>query len=234
MTRSRPPVLAHLEYEKHSATLRELGLQQKFEYIQRKNMWGSPESVSGLGSTLAVTSVLRRQLSDLCQRFRIRTMMDAPCGDFAWMSVAELPVESYLGIDIVEFLVEDNQRLYGRENITFQAGDLTNTALPRCDLILCRDCLVHLSFENIRRVLSNFVGSASQYLLSTTFPENDLNVDIENGDWRMLNLEKKPFDFPPPTVLINEECEEVEGAYRDKSLGLWKLEDLKGLKFLMD
>src|SRR5437879_11286648 len=44
MNRSRPPVLAHVEYQKHSAKLRELELQQKFEYIYNENVWGSPES----------------------------------------------------------------------------------------------------------------------------------------------------------------------------------------------
>ena len=232
MSRSRPPVLAHLEYQRHSAKLRELGLQERFEYIYRENMWGSPESVSGIGSTLFVTAALRRELSELCEQFQVRTMIDAPCGDFAWMSVAALPVESYLGIDIVESLIAKNQKLYGRQGITFQVGDLTNTDLPQGDLLLCRDCLVHLSFDNIRRVLSNFIANNSKYLLTTTFPENDLNVDIENGDWRMLNLQRPPFLFPSPTILINEECDEVDGAYRDKSLGLWKLEHLRGLDFL--
>ena len=59
-------------------------------------------------------------------------------------------------------------------------------------------------------------------------------MDIENGDWRMLNLRQEPFGFANPILLINEEREEVDGAYRDKSLGLWKLESLKRLQFLAD
>jgi hypothetical protein len=232
MSRTRPPVLAHLEYQKHSANLRELGLKEKFEYIYQQNMWGSPESVSGLGSTQVVTASLRRQLCELCQRFQIRRILDAPCGDFLWMSAAPLPIDSYLGIDIVESLISKNQEVYGRNGVSFQTGDLTSTQLPECDLILCRDCLVHLSFDNIRRALSNFVRSRSRYLLATTFPENDLNINVENGDWRMLNLQKEPFAFPEPILLINEECDEVDRAYRDKSLGLWSLQDLDGLEFL--
>ena len=63
---------------------------------------------------------------------------------------------------------------------------------------------------------------------------NDVNFDIENGDWRMLNLQTQPFVLPDPIVLINEQCEEVDGAYKDKSLGLWGLQQLKDLKFLTD
>lgn len=232
MSSSRPPVLAHLEYQKHSSRLRKLELRQKFEYIYEENVWGSPESVSGLGSSVTATASLRRQLSELCNRFQVRSLVDAPCGDFFWMSAAALPIDSYLGIDIVESLIAKNRKLYSGKGVSFEAGDLTTIELPSCDLILCRDCLVHLTFENIRQVLSNFVGSHSKYLLTTTFPDNDVNIDIENGDWRMLNLQKEPFAFPSPTLLLNEQCDEVNGAYGDKSLGLWELQQLKALEFL--
>ena len=154
--------------------------------------------------------------------------------DSAWISQAALPIDSYLGIDIVESLIVKNRQLYGRESVSFHSGDLRTIELPACDLILYHDCLVHLSVENIRRVLLNFLRSGSRYLLTTTFSHNDLNMDIENGDWRMLNLRQEPFGFANPILLINEEREEVDGAYRDKSLGLWKLESLKRLQFLAD
>lgn len=204
MNRSRPPVWAHLEYQKHSSKLRELGLRQKFDYIYEDNLWGSPESVSGIGSTLVVTAPLRRQLSELCQSLQVRTLMDAPCGNFLWMSRAALSIDSYLGIDIVESLIAQNQKLYARKGVSFQSGDLTTIELPDCDLILCRDCLVHLSFDNIRRVLANFVCSGSEYLLTSSFPGNEHNIDIENGAWRMVNLQREPFRFPKPIRLINQ------------------------------
>lgn len=55
MSSLRPSVLAHLEYQKHSQQLRKLELKNKFEYIYAQNVWGSCESVSGLGSELAAT-----------------------------------------------------------------------------------------------------------------------------------------------------------------------------------
>ena len=52
------------------------------------------------------------------------------------------------------------------------------------------------------------------------------NIDIVTGDWRPLNLERPPFGFPPAHELINEQCSEGNGAFRDKSLGLWRIADL--------
>ncbi len=46
---------------------------------------------------------------------------------------------------------------------------------------------------------------------------------------RVLNLQQAPFNFPPPEHLLVEECTEGNGAYRDKSLGVWNLDALRPL-----
>ena len=84
--------------------------------------------------------------------------------DSAWISQAALPIDSYLGIDIVESLIVKNRQLYGRESVSFRSGDVRTIELPACDLILYRDCLVHLSVENIRRVLLNFQVSSDNHI----------------------------------------------------------------------
>jgi hypothetical protein len=43
----------------------------------------------------------------------------------------------------------------------------------------------------------------------------------------MLNLEQPPFNFPPPSDVLVEGCQEGGGAYADKALGLWAIETLK-------
>lgn len=72
-------------------------------------------------------------------------------------------------------------------------ADITVNPLPTADLILCRDCLVHLSFAHIDAALANFRASGARWLLTTTFPMIEENVDCEDGDWRALNLTLPPF-----------------------------------------
>lgn len=62
-----------------------------FTSIYRNNGWGSLESRSGAGSTLASTANIRRELPGLVERLNIRTLLDAPCGDFNWMKEVALP-----------------------------------------------------------------------------------------------------------------------------------------------
>lgn len=127
-------------------------------------------------------------------------------------------------------LIQANTQRVARGELIarFLVADITRDALPHADVILCRDCLVHLSFDNIARVVANFRASGTRFLLATTFPEWDANRDCEDGDWRALNMEKAPFDWPAPCELINERCEEGGGGWRDKSLGLWRLDGLPG------
>jgi hypothetical protein len=110
--------------------------------------------------------------------------------------------------------------------------DVVKAIPSTVDMIFCRDLLVHLSLDDGLKVIENFKNSGSKYLLTTTFTDrisNIYDIRIEPGSvfWRPLNLEKPPFSFGVPIEMINEGCTEGDGHYRDKSLGLWRLSDIK-------
>lgn len=140
------------------------------------------------------------------------------------MQNVDLSGIDYTGADIVSALIEKNKEQYGRDSVRFQKLDLITDPLPSMDLVLCRDCLVHLSYEDIFRALRNVCDSQSKYILTTTFTGRTDNHDIETGQWRTLNLELAPFHLPKPLKIIVEGCTERDGAYADKSLGLWRTE----------
>jgi hypothetical protein len=50
--------------------------------------------------------------------------------------------------------------------------------------------------------------------------------ECEDGDWRALNFEREPFKWGPPLELVNENCTEAGGGWRDKSLGVWRLAEI--------
>jgi hypothetical protein len=224
----RPPVLASVRFREAAERLKPLDLAARFEQIYRTNLWGSEESVSGMGSALVETRTLLREVPHLLRELGTKTLLDAPCGDFGWLSQADLSGIQYVGADVVQELVDRNEALYGGPDSRrrFMRLDLTADRLPTADVVLCRDCLVHLSFRNIFEVFWRVKESGSQYLLSTTFVECTRNDDIEDGDWRMLNLQLPPFVLPRPIATILEGCTESGGAYNDKALSLWPVEDL--------
>lgn len=213
-------------FEKEARKGRARSTPDIFRHIYRTNHWSGQDSVSGEGSSRDQTHRIEAAIPALVSELGIEVLLDVPCGDFGWMRHAELGACRYIGGDIVPELVERNEERYGRQGRTFIVLDLTSDPLPRAGLILCRDCLVHLSYSDIFRALENVAASGAEYLLTTTFPACPENEDIATGDWRLLNLELPPFNFPPPSRLINEGCTEGDGRFRDKSLGLWRVADL--------
>ncbi|MCC6264034.1 MAG: class I SAM-dependent methyltransferase [Bryobacterales bacterium] len=224
-------VPAHLRYLERAAELKGLGLKERFDHIFRTNLWGSDESISGSGSALEQTAAIRAQLPVLLRELNVASMLDLPCGDFSWMRAVDLSGVKYWGGDIVSELIMQHQKEFGGTGRRFSVLDLTRDPLPEVDLVFIRDCLVHLSSKHIRDAVANLKASGSRWLLTTTFPEHAENREIEDGDWRLLNLERAPFHFPPPVALLNEGCTEHEGAFADKSLGLWRIAELPVASF---
>ncbi len=226
----RRPVLAQQRFAERRDEFANLDLAQRFDLIHRTNLWGADSSASGVGSELIATATLRRELSALLRALDVRSVLDLPCGDFAWMAHMDLSGIRYLGADIVTGLIEANTAKYAMtDRIGFRHLDLVADPLPTADLIICRDCLVHLSFANMRRALDNIRRSGSRWLLTTTFLHLADNRDIEDGDWRPLNLQRAPFGFPEPEAVIVEGCDEAGGDYADKALALWPVARLPHL-----
>jgi hypothetical protein len=197
-----------------------------FGDIYEENLWNDPESRSGSGSSMQQTAEIRIRIPELLHELNARSMFDAPCGDFYWMKAVDLDNVDYIGGDIVESLAIDLNKKFGSPKRRFVSVDITKGALPDVDVMLCRDCLVHLPYEHISAFISNLQKSNIKYLLTTTFPGRQ-NVNIKMGNWRPLDLQRAPFHFPPPVTLINEKCTQGNGLYSDKSLGLWKVSELR-------
>lgn len=200
--------------------------QDRFTLIYERNAWGSIESASGIGSTLEFTESIRSLLPVLLKRFQIKSIFDAPCGDFNWMRQLDLKGIEYVGADIVSPLIVELQKKYSAPSVTFKHLDLTKEPFPKSDLVLNRDCLFHLSFSDILAVLNNFVISDSKYFLSTSHDNevNFSNLDIRSGDFRPIDLFASPFNFP--TDFLFEIPEPGDGNIPARKIYLWNREQV--------
>jgi SAM-dependent methyltransferase len=182
-----------------------------FQTIYANGMWGKGESRSGGGSYISTTVKVREALPRLWEQYGVKTFLDVPCGDYNWMKEVPKNGVTYIGGDIVEELVAANNERYGGAGVSFQKIDITKDALPRADMIFCKDCLQHLSYQNAKRALRNFVTSSAVYLLTTSYPLTWKNWDIFDGDYHALNLRKAPFNLPEP----------LEKIMRPQRDGMW-------------
>lgn len=200
--------------------LRLLPTQKRFELIYSANQWNSDESVSGPGSESKATEALRRELPRLIRELRIESILDAPCGDFNWMEhvVDEVQVR-YTGLDIVRELICQNNDAFASDRIEFIHGNIITGPVPRADLIICRDCFIHLSFRDAARAIEVFKASGSKYLLASNRPHIERNEDITTGGWRAMNLALPPYNYPEPILKIQE-------TRPGKEMCLWDLAQL--------
>lgn len=207
--------------------LRSKSTEKIFADIYAGNKWGGECSVSGPGSELTQTEAISEALPSILHDLDILTVLDIPCGDFHWMKHVDLKGIDYTGADIVPNLIHYNRTKYESENVKFLVANLINDKLLKVDLVLCRDCLVHLSFKDIFLALHNVCDSGSKYLLTTTYTHRKYNQDIATGQWRALNLKAAPFMLPEPLKTISEHSTEGNGAHKDKALALWKISDIE-------
>jgi hypothetical protein len=74
------------------------------------------------------------------------------------MRRVDLSGVDYFGADIASTVIDKNSQQYARPGARFIRADLTKDPLPTAEMIMCRDCWVHLSFEDIAAVLKTSDG----------------------------------------------------------------------------
>jgi SAM-dependent methyltransferase len=195
---------------------------QRFTAIYENHYWEDDQSRSGGGSNLYATEKIRKAIPSLFLKYGIRSVLDIPCGDFFWFKEMKLNLDTYIGADIVVPLIASVAEKYTSPTRSFRVMDLTKDTLPDCDLVLVRDCFIHLSFESIFAALRNITQSKIRYLLTTHYADVAANVDIETGSRHHLNLCAPPFNFSSALELIDDYAK----GLMPRQLGLWRVDEL--------
>lgn len=176
----------------------------RFAAIYARNLWKNPESASGYGSTLDATRQARTGIEQLIGHFGITSILDVPCGDFNWMQALRFD-GAYTGGDIVPDLIAANTARYGSDMRRFQVLDLVADTLPAADLVLCRECLNHLSLPEAAAAAANLGAAAGRLLVITHYPDHAENADQPASfRYRRLNLTLPPFNLRAPDRMIDE------------------------------
>ena len=210
---------------------KEFSLKEYFSEIYSNNSFKGDVSKSGPGSDLVQTKEIINSLPIILKKFEIETFCDIPCGDFNWMQKVEFGDVKYFGFDISPGLVNKLRINYQNDNRRFAELNIVEDTLSRFDLIFCRDLLVHLNFQDAKKAIQNIKDSGSKYLLTTTFlnriENQNIVYDEKNVGWYPINLQLSPFYFSKPILVINENCTESFGNYKDKSLALYEIENIQ-------
>jgi len=175
-----------------------LSVQERFENIYGQNLWGSG---SGEGSLPTHTKGYARFLQNFIRDNRITSVVDLGCGDWQFSRFIDWSGVRYRGFDIVRPVIEQNRRLYERAGVDFDVSPERFDQLPDADLLIVKDVLQHWSNAAIERFLPTLKRYSFALLTNCTEPRRrkfwkksaTKNSDIEDGDFRYLDLRNAPF-----------------------------------------
>lgn len=176
----------------------DVALKAAFDDIADNNVWGSQESVSGLGSELAMTAPVRKCLGNWIQKYNVKVFVDVPCGDANWQAhIPGLDRVKYKGYDIADKPLRNARtKNADQPSMSFGQMDMTSEVPPeKADIILVRDVIQHLPLGKGRQMLLNAKRSGARYLAVSTYSDGN-NTDIPAGAFYRDDVHAAPFNLP--------------------------------------
>ena len=157
--------------------------------------------VSGLGSNVNTNQFfeLKKNFSKIIDDNHINSILDMPCGDFLWLhEIIKDKNIHYVGVDIVDELIEANKKKYQNKNFSFINDDIVNfNTSKKFDLILIRDLFIHIQNSDIKKIIQNLKKMNFSYVALNSY-NNKVNHDVIVGNHRKINLLIEPFNLKKP------------------------------------
>ena len=189
--------------------------KQVFTSIYKSNHWvqkdntlsGDSMSVSGHGSNVNTNQFfeLKKNFSKIIDDNHINSILDMPCGDFLWLhEIIKDKNIHYVGVDIVDELIEVNKKKYQNKNFSFINDDIVNfNTSKKFDLILIRDLFIHIQNSDIKKIIQNLKKMNFSYVALNSY-NNKVNHDVIVGNHRKVNLLIEPFNLKKPIYVFRD------------------------------
>ncbi len=193
--------------------------QDIFAEIYENCRWGKDDFRSGSGKDLEEVKRITSLLASVFDKYNWKTLIDIGCGNFAWARnlLPLLRAESYVGVDIVEEIIDENRDRYKYTDVAFEVMDIMTDKLPLADVAIVKDVLPHLSYYYIKKAMKNICSVGYKYIITTGY-FNGINKNIKTGEWRRINLMKLPFNLPRPLEIIWQNSVKALFVYDNETL----------------
>lgn len=191
-----------------------------FVRYYHQKFWANKTGSSGPNSDPALTPLLRANLKQYLLENQITQVLDLGCGDANLFKAMDLKHLHYVGLDCVPELIQHNREAFADwPHYRFETANILKHPLPATELILCRDVLHYLPNELIWTLLRQISKTSFKSVLLTHNLKSafSANSPTDIGIFRPVNLCQKPFYFPEPACVLDEDVE-------NKTLALWHKE----------
>jgi SAM-dependent methyltransferase len=185
---------------------RRLTAREVFTEVYAGHMWGAGSDgfYSGPGSDPEAAQPYADFVINFIAQHQIRTVVDLGCGDFRVGRMIARDGVSYTGVDVVQPLIDENNRRYGNSQIRFHCLDIAADDLPDGELCLIREVFQHLSNAQIAATLAK-LGKYGYVLFTDVQPDIDghykINKDkVHGASSRIVHNSFLRLDAPPFNV----------------------------------
>lgn len=176
-----------------------------FDTIYKNAEWGKGDingGSSGHGSSPEINEMYISYLNEFIKKYNIHSIVDIGCGDWQIMNHIDLTNVDYKGFDVVDEVINENNKLHKSSSINFYKTNLNDIYdYPSANLLICKDVLQHLDYENINHILSK-LDKYDHVIIINDFSDNTINHDISNGGYRELDLRTEPFNMSFDNLLL--------------------------------
>ena len=187
--KSKNEIINEIDFERKNA----------FENIYKNNIWNNNDKnvpLSGPGSSLEYTQNIANNLNNFIMNNKCKSILDLGCGDLTWISKTKFFNDNnieYTGIDIVEFLINNNKNKFPHKN--FINHDIVNyKGNKKYSIIIIRDVIFHLKMQEVEKIFSNLYNNF-EYLFITSNNNSINNDDFDKWKFSPRNINIAPFNI---------------------------------------
>jgi len=187
-------------------------MEEAFTEIYKKNKWGDG---SGSGSNMTHDNKKYIEtLEGILKEYKIKRVCDVGCGDWKFSQHVDWGETSYLGIDCVKSVIDENKKKFKKKRIRFQHKALDTKFIPEgYDLIILKDVIQHWEDEDILNFVQAVVDKNKYVFLTNGYkfmrsPEkNKLKKrNIQNPyRYHPVDVEKYPLNAIKMNILLKTE-----------------------------
>ncbi len=170
-----------------------------FSKIYDTDFWNGG---SGVGSAPETTVVYRAFLDRFLSGAGIRSVVDVGCGDWQLGSLVNWDGVDYVGVDVVDSVIDNNSVRYASDHVHFANVDVLNDcdSLPPADALLIKDVLQHWPTDRCKWFLEWAQGRYDYVVVTNDIShvhssQRMTNSNVSLGGWRCLDVEARPFRF---------------------------------------
>ena len=171
------------------------------KYVSATSDWGGEGS--GPGSEPFYNIQYRAFLENFLVQNNITYVDDIGCGDWSFSRYVRFHGITYRGFDIAPSIISRNAACFAAPNITFEVMPENKWDVPGADLLIMKDVLQHLEDDEIFEFHERVFPKYAYCLITNSFKKlnEPKNVNIGNGGFRCLDLQKPPYNFRGAHVL---------------------------------